>query len=80
MSNDLSDANEYLFAKYRLYRAQYEYYKSFMVTDRRINYMMCYQCDNYSITRDLRKAQEMLHDVIMEIFDAMPSLKRGLDN
>lgn len=76
LKNDLSDANEYLFAKYRLYRAQYEYYKSFMVTDRRINDMMCYQCDNYSITRDLRRAQEMLHDVIMEIFDAMPSLEK----
>lgn len=77
LENDLKDPDEYLFAKYRLYRAQYEYYKSFMVTDRRKNYLLCYQYGGYNIVPDLVKANKMLEDIIVEIFNAMPTLDKS---
>ena len=78
LENDLEDPDEYLFAKYRLYRAQYEYYKSFMVTDRRINTLLCYQYGkDYRIIPDLVKASKMLEDNIVEIFNAMPTLDKS---
>ena len=69
--NDVS-ADEYLFAKYRLYRAQYEYLKSFLTSFRRRNIIMCYQYDaDYSIMSDFVKSRKLLEDVILDLILAM---------
>lgn len=72
--NDMGE-DEYLFAKYRLYRAQYEYCKSFFNSTRRRNILLCYQYDiDYSLLADYQKARNMLEEVIQEVFLAMPIL------
>ncbi len=74
LSNDLEDKNEFLFAKYRLYRAQYDYNKSVISGERRLNLLLQYQFPYYPETY-LNWSRSVLESVINEVQDAMPSLK-----
>ena len=75
LENDLDDESEYLFAKYRLYRAQYEYMKSIVSGTRWNNTLLSYQFifkpDAY-----FDFCKEELQSIIDDIKKVMPSLEQ----
>ena len=75
LENDLDDESEYLFAKYRLYKAQYEYMKSIVSGTRWNNTLLSYQFifkpDAY-----FDFCKEELQSIIDDIKKVMPSLEQ----